>query len=117
MAVRSGIRCVIVRGMDKTRSLFGHAASLPWLLFLWSAAEILERVEFIAHKMHEGRDLIMSPSGSVILLGVSVLWLSLIVTWPEIKKKLPSSFKFPPESIHSRVHNCRICAIFFRLND
>ena len=86
--------------MDKVRSLLGHAASLPWLLFIWSAAEILERVEFIAQKMHDAREFIMTPGGAVFLLAISVLWLTAIVFWPNIKTFFPSL----PESLHARVH-------------
>jgi hypothetical protein len=88
-------------GMDRLRSLFGHAASIPWLLFLWSAAEILERVEFISNKMHDAREFIMTPNGAVVLLIISVAWLTMIPAWPTIRARFPT-LRF--QTIHERVH-------------
>ena len=90
--------------MDRLRRLFSHSASLPWLLFIWSAAEILERVEFIARKTHELRETLMTPYGPVAVLAVSVVALIVVVAWPHIAQYIPAIRK----PIHERVRSIEV---------
>jgi hypothetical protein len=85
--------------LQRLQRLFSHTASVPWILFLWSAAEVLERVEFIAEKGHRIREAAMTTSGSLMVLAISVIALIVVVLWPNIKPRFPSI----PKGIHEKV--------------
>src|SRR5713226_5905848 len=87
--------------MGTARNLFSHT-TIPWLLFLWSAAEILERVEFISNKFRDLRGFIVTPAGAVILLMLSVVWLSIVAFWPSIRVHFPNLRL--PKTLHELVH-------------
>ena len=68
--------------------MFSHAASLPWVLFIWAASDVLGRIEFIAKKADFIRGEIVTPVGSLIFLSLSVVWLTGVALWPEVKKRV-----------------------------
>jgi len=57
-----------------------------WLLFLWEASERLERIEYINEKRRLRWEIGMTPTGQLVVLLISVLWLTVVVLWPEISK-------------------------------
>src|ERR1017187_1871176 len=87
---------------DRARRLFSHAASIPWLIFIWGVAEIVERVEFIATKLHDLWGAVMTPVGSLALVGIGFFGLVLVVIWPDVKRKLPP-LHFFQSTDHERI--------------
>jgi hypothetical protein len=74
---------------------FSHAASVPWLMFLWGAAEVGERVEYIADKEHRVWGFIMSPMGGVILVVSGLISIIGVIMWPNVKHAFAWA-KIPP---------------------
>ncbi|MGD0497078.1 MAG: hypothetical protein ABSC23_01445 [Bryobacteraceae bacterium] len=84
----------------RVQRLFSHAATIPWLVFLWTSVEILERFEYFGRNTRVVARAIMTPAGLVVLLVLSVVALMVVMTWPGIKSRLPGIHY---QTIHERL--------------
>jgi hypothetical protein len=55
-------------------------------MFFWGAAEICERVEYLAEKESRLWEFIMSPTGSVWLVVIGLISLIGVILWPNVQK-------------------------------
>ena len=79
----------------RLRRAFSQATGIPWLVFLWGAAEIGERVEYIADKEHRLWRFAMSPMGGVVLVVLGLVSIIGVIVWPEVKRRF-LWIKIPP---------------------
>jgi hypothetical protein len=74
--------------------------SIPaWAVFLWAVAEQLERIEWVNDKRRQLWEAAVTPAGGLIALGCSILWLTALFFWPEIKRIFPRL----PKSLDERI--------------
>src|ERR1035437_9342682 len=67
------------------RDLFSPKALPAWVLLVWNAVGALSRNEYIGKKMSVFSDFAQTPLGNVVLLLISIAWLTLVVCWPGLK--------------------------------
>jgi hypothetical protein len=80
-------------------SLFKIRSIPAWALFLWAVAEQLERIEWVNDKRRQLWEAAVTPAGGLIALGCSILWLTALFFWPEIKRSFPRL----PKSLAERI--------------
>jgi hypothetical protein len=77
----------------RLRSLFTLRAIPGWVFVLWELADFLERIEYVNEKRLELSEFVMKPQGQVFLILAGFLWLTAVVLWPELMRRLPAGLK------------------------
>jgi hypothetical protein len=73
--------------MRKRLSAILSGAAVPgWIVFIWVLADVVSRMETIGRAMHWLTTLVSAAPGWI--LAASVLWLTLVVVWPDLKASL-----------------------------
>src|ERR1039458_3622962 len=67
------------------RDLFSPKALPAWVLLVWNIVGALSRIEYIGKKMSVLSNFAETPLGNIVLLLISVAWLTLVVCWPGLK--------------------------------
>src|SRR5947207_15070675 len=83
--------------------LFSPGAIPGWILFIWKGAGVISRVEYLEKKMQAIWEFSLTSGGTVALILGGIVWLTVVVVWPELKSWWISAPTLAVSVIHSLV--------------